>query len=78
MTVNVSLIDNTGSPVAGSTISFTVNGQFNGTALTDQEGLASYTFTVDERESIGFMDLSATFSGLAGTTGPPAAPTRPE
>ena len=69
MTVNVSLIDNTGSPVAGSTISFTVNGQFNGTALTDQEGLASYTFTVDERESIGFMDLSATFSGLAGTTG---------
>ena len=41
----------------------------NGTATTDQEGIASYTLTVDDRERIGFMDLSATFSGLVGTTG---------
>lgn len=69
LTVNVSLVDNTGSPVPASTISFSVNGQLNGTATTDQEGIASYTLTVDDRERIGFMDLSATFSGLVGTTG---------
>ena len=69
LTVNVSLVDNTGSPVPTSTISFSINGQLNGTATTDEEGIASYTFTVDDREKIGFMDLSTTFSGLAGTTG---------
>ena len=57
LTVNVSLVDNTGSPVPASTISFSVNGQLNGTATTDQEGIASYTLTVDDRERIGHGPL---------------------
>ena len=69
VTINVSLIDNTGDPVIASTISFSVNGQFNGTATTNQEGIASYTLTIDEKTKPGFMEVTSTFPGLAGTTG---------
>lgn len=69
ITVNVSLIDNTGTPVPQSTISFFVDGVFNGTSSTNENGIASYSFTVDESRVVGFMDISASFGGLAGTTG---------
>ena len=69
VTVNVSLIDNTGAPVPQSTISFSVDGVFNGTSSTNEIGIASYTFTVDENRDAGFMDVTASFDGLPGTTG---------
>ena len=69
ITVNVSLIDNTATPVTQSTISFFVDGIFDGTSLTNENGVASYSFTVDENREVGFMDVSASFGGLAGTTG---------
>ena len=69
ITVNVSLVDNTGTPVPQSSISFFVDGVFNGTSSTNENGIASYSFTVDENRVVGFMDVSATFGGLAGTTG---------
>jgi hypothetical protein len=69
VTVNVSLIDNTGAPVPQSTISFFVDGVFNGTSSTNENGVSSYSFTVDENRVAGFMDVFASFNGLAGTTG---------
>ncbi|HII52648.1 MAG TPA: hypothetical protein HA329_02595, partial [Candidatus Thalassarchaeaceae archaeon] len=69
VTVNVSLIDNTGAPVPQSTISFSVDGVFNGTSSTNENGIASYSFTVDENRVAGFMDITASFNGLPGTTG---------
>lgn len=60
-TVRVTAIDNRGNVIVGRTISFYVNGNFVGTAVTDSKGIAEFVYTAS---SIGTFNVLASLAGF--------------
>ncbi|RAH04876.1 MAG: hypothetical protein CMA00_004935 [Methanobacteriota archaeon] len=67
--LNISLIDNSGSPITSATIVVTVDNSTVWGGLTDPDGLASASILAREGRDPGPMQITATFSGINGSTG---------
>ena len=70
VTARVQLIDNSGAPVVGSTVTITLNGTLvSSSAITDAQGIAETNLSIPIDADPGFHNLNAEFLGIAGTTG---------
>ena len=70
VSIRLSLLDNTGAPVANQTITVGLTGtQVTGFAVTNSNGIAFTNLTVPANMSVGVSDLNAEFAGIPGTTG---------
>ena len=69
ITLNMSLIDNSGQFVPGAQVDVSIDGVQSWSGLTDEGGILTTVITTDSNRAPGPMTITATFAGINGTTG---------
>ena len=67
--VNISLVDNSDSPIQFAQISLQIDGNVEWTGFTNSLGFSSAIIATDPLRKTGPMTITAVFSGTEGTTG---------
>ena len=69
ITLNMSLIDNSGQFVSGGQIDVSIDGTQSWSGFTDESGILTTSIQTDENRAPGPMTITATFAGFNGSTG---------
>jgi len=69
ITIDVLLVDNSGAPIENASIIPTIIGHTVSDMMTDANGTATLTFTVDQMQAPGALSIDISFAGIPGTTG---------
>jgi len=69
LSMNVSLIDNAGLPIASESVDIMIDGVFESSGLTDFNGSLNVVLNVGSNRAPGPMTITAQFAGINGTTG---------